>query len=110
MEMTILRLIQIDAIFIEEDAEMGREENIEVFEDTERIYKSNEYLVESIRKSILNEEFFHGKKNLSFDFDCTNKKKAKVIVSGKRTMEAAALYAYENKKVCVLNFASATNS
>lgn len=24
-------------------------------------------------------------------------------------MEAAALYAYENKKVCVLNFASATN-
>lgn len=37
MEMTILRLIQIDAIFIEEDAAMGREENIEVFEDTERI-------------------------------------------------------------------------
>ena len=35
--------------------------------------------------------------------------KAKVIVSGKRSLEAAEHYAKQGKKVCVLNFASATN-
>ena len=35
--------------------------------------------------------------------------KAKVIVSGKRSLEAAEVYAKQGKKVCVLNFASATN-
>ena len=35
--------------------------------------------------------------------------KAKVIVSGKRSLEAAESYAKQGKKVCVLNFASATN-
>ena len=36
-------------------------------------------------------------------------KPARIIVSSKRTLEAAASYAYAGKKVCVLNFASATN-
>jgi uncharacterized protein (TIGR02452 family) len=35
--------------------------------------------------------------------------KAKVVVSGKRSLEAAEVYAKQGKKVCVLNFASATN-
>lgn len=36
-------------------------------------------------------------------------KPAQVVVSSKRTLEVAAPYAYAGKKVCVLNFASATN-
>lgn len=35
--------------------------------------------------------------------------KATVIVSGKRSLEVAEVYAKQGKKVCVLNFASATN-
>ena len=35
--------------------------------------------------------------------------KAKGIVSGKLSLEAAVSYAKQGKKVCVLNFASATN-
>ncbi len=35
--------------------------------------------------------------------------KAKVVVSGKRSLEAAEPYAKQGKKVCVLNFASASN-
>ncbi|MFR2736293.1 MAG: poly(ADP-ribose) glycohydrolase domain-containing protein [Blautia producta] len=31
------------------------------------------------------------------------------MVSGKRTLEASESYAKQNKRVCVLNFASATN-
>ena len=34
---------------------------------------------------------------------------AKIVVSPERTLEAAAPYAYAGKKVCILNFASATN-
>lgn len=39
----------------------------------------------------------------------SNTDNAKVIVSGKRSLEAAENYAKQGKKVCVLNFASATN-
>ena len=35
--------------------------------------------------------------------------KAKVIVSGKRSLQAAEVYAKQGKKVCVQSFASATN-
>ena len=44
------------------------------------------------------------------DVPATSKiEKAKVIVSGKRSLEAAESYSKQGKKVCVLNFASATN-
>ena len=36
-------------------------------------------------------------------------KKARIVVSSKRSLEAAEEYAKQGKKVCVLNFASATN-
>ena len=36
-------------------------------------------------------------------------KPAQTVISPKRTLEAAAPYVYAGKKVCVLNFASATN-
>ena len=38
-----------------------------------------------------------------------NTKKAEVVVSSKRSLEASETYAKQGKKVCVLNFASATN-
>ena len=41
--------------------------------------------------------------------DSLNTKKAEVVVSSKRSLEASETYAKQGKKVCVLNFASATN-
>ena len=92
---------------------MGREENVAVFQDTEHWCKTNQRLIEGIAKSIVGqklilewegvEDAFQGKaleKNRYKDV-------AKVVVSKKRSYEAAS--AYQGKRVCVHNFASATN-
>ena len=50
--------------------------------------------------------------NVSYWYGSENRiyqKPARIVLSPKRTLEAAAPYAYAGKKVCVLNFASATN-
>ena len=88
---------------------MGREENRAIFEDTVAFYKSDSYLRDSVYKSSREEEFFSGDKDYIFRGGRVYEKKAEIIVSNKRTMEAASYYAYNNKRVCVLNFASATN-
>lgn len=82
--------------------------NAQIFTDTEQRYKNDITLVEVIKESIKNQTFIAEN---SFSFLPIEKglKKAKVVVSGKRSLEAAQLYAEQNKKVCVLNFASATN-
>lgn len=38
-----------------------------------------------------------------------NDLEGRIVVSGKRTLEASEIYAKQGKRVCVLNFASATN-
>ena len=88
---------------------MGREENRAIFEDTVAFYNSDSYLRDSVYKSSREEEFFSGDKDYIFKGGRVYEKKAEIIVSNKRTMEAASYYAYNNKRVCVLNFASATN-
>ena len=86
---------------------MGRKDNIEIFEDTKRIYKTNQRLAEVVTKSSREQQMFGNRRRI-IGFDArTYAHPAKIIVSPKRTLEAAA--AYKGKKVCILNFASATN-
>lgn len=85
---------------------MSREVNVEVFQDTIRLCETNKDLKNSIVASI-------GGQRLVLEFDTIDaqikqryENEAKVVVSQKRTFEAAI--GYEDNKVCVLNFASAT--
>lgn len=92
---------------------MGREENIKVFQDTEKQIKENRLLGDAVKIStktqILIPEYMQVQE-LMHDFD-NNKNKypknAEIIVSKKRSYEAAR--AYKEMKVAVHNFASATN-
>ena len=88
---------------------MGRTENLAVFEDTDRLCKNNEKIKASLTASregqklvlendILNTEEINLKKY---------KKPAQIVVSKKRSFEAAK--AYKGMPVCVHNFASSTN-
>ncbi|NCB90947.1 MAG: TIGR02452 family protein [Clostridia bacterium] len=100
-----------------------RDNNKIVFEDTRELCTTHPMLVESIREGIKNQklilesESVMGEQNPAqgvSDTEPSGKEKekktrvpARIIVSSKRTLEAAA--EYKGKKICVLNFASATN-
>lgn len=89
---------------------MGRQDNVEIFEDTQRLYRSNERLISAIKNSSAAQECFTGMGRYWYGPEHrVYQKPAQVVVSSKRTLEVAAPYAYAGKKVCVLNFASATN-
>ena len=67
-------------------------------------------MISAIKHSIAGQHCFSGRtRNWYGSGNRIYQKPAKVVVSPKRTLEAAAPYAYAGKKVCVLNFASATN-
>jgi len=87
---------------------MGRKENAAVFEDTKRLCKENKTLAAAIRTSSEKQVLTLEKETVP---SAANENKyaapAKIIVSTKRSYDAAS--AYTNKKVCVLNFASAAN-
>ncbi len=88
---------------------MGKGENKKVFQHTESICGSNKRLVESIASSIeaqvviLEKEDFKRPDLKKYD------DKARVIVSKKRTFEAASKYISDGNHVAVHNFASASN-
>lgn len=85
-----------------------RTRNAEIFRDTEHRYNSDSELIAIVQESTKNQVFIPEK--LAVDFvEHSKKDKAKIVVSGKRSLEAAEVYAKQGKKVCVLNFASATN-
>ena len=86
---------------------MGREENIIIFNDTEKLCKTNEKLKESIDNSIKKQKLILEADNIPAPDLKKYQARAKLIVSQKRTYEAAS--AYKEKKVAVLNFASASN-
>ena len=65
-------------------------------------------LIQTVRQSIEAQVFIAEKSVIDVPVP-SKTEKAKVIVSGKRSLEAAESYAKQGKKVCVLNFASATN-
>jgi len=85
-----------------------RARNVEIFRDTEKQYKTNTVLKQAIQASIKAQKFISIKDSIGQPIK-TESKTAKVLVSGKRSLEAAEFYAKQGKKVCVLNFASATN-
>ena len=89
---------------------MGRQDNVEIFEDTQRLYSSNERLIAAIKHSGAAQECFTGTGRCWYGPEHRiYQKPAQTVISPKRTLEAAAPYAYAGKKVCILNFASATN-
>ncbi len=85
-----------------------RTKNGEIFRDRERRYTTDQALIQAVRQSTEAQVFIWEKSTV--DVPAPSKiENAKVIVSGKRSLEAAESYAKQGKKVCVLNFASATN-
>jgi len=85
---------------------MGREENVAIFKDTEKLCKTNERLKKAIERSNASQLYISEVDTLIANIN-RYEETAKVIVSKKRTFEAAS--AYKNQKTAVLNFASATN-
>ncbi|MBR4758729.1 MAG: TIGR02452 family protein [Lachnospiraceae bacterium] len=86
---------------------MGREQNAEIFRDTEKFCKKNEKIKSSTSKAataqnlILEADQVHAGSLDRFSG------RAKIVVSKKRSYEAAA--AYKGMKTAVHNFASASN-
>ena len=87
---------------------MGRKENKLVFEDTARLCKENSTLSSAVKNSCLKQEMISETDDLPSSAGTKlYNEPAEIIVSKKRSYAAAS--AYTNKKVCVLNFASAAN-
>lgn len=85
---------------------MGRSENIEVFEDTMRLCREHPVLKEQIIRSNRHQKVVSERTVLPILSWSVYEKPATVVVSRKRTLEAASAY---KDKISVLNFASATN-
>lgn len=85
-----------------------RTKNAEIFRDAEHRYKSDSELIDIVQESTQKQVFIPEKSPVNIT-EQPKTNKAKVVVSGKRSLEAAEVYAKQGKKVCVLNFASATN-
>ena len=85
----------------------SRQKRVDIFEDTLYLCRKDENLKNSVQNSIKNQVLIR---------ECDSVKtsqpryetKAKIIVSKKRSFEAAM--SYKNQKICVHNFASATNA
>lgn len=82
--------------------------NAGIFADTERRYKTEPALVEAVKQSRAAQRFIAAGDKVDVP-EPRWTERAKVTVSGKRSLEAAESYAKQGKRVCVLNFASATN-
>lgn len=86
---------------------MKREENIDVFQDTLRIFQENECLIKATKVAQENQQVIPETEILDDTRTTLYDNPATVIVSKKRSFEAAS--AYKDQKVCVHNFASASN-
>lgn len=86
---------------------MSREDNMLIFQDTERICRSNNRIQNAIKKSMQHQKLILGTDIIPNMVQNKYEKSAEIILSKKRSFEAAS--AYKKQKVCVHNFASATN-
>lgn len=84
-----------------------RAKNIEVFEDTKRLSETNSYLINAICESRAKQYVITENIKIETTEKHRFKKPATIFVSKKRSLEAARNYV--GQKVCVHNFASATN-
>ncbi len=87
---------------------MGREENIEIFMDTEKLCRTNPVLIRAWKDSSARQKLILESKQIEYEAN-RYEKPALVKVSRKRTFEAAMDSVYYERKVAVLNFASATS-
>lgn len=86
---------------------MGREENVIVFKDTEKLCKKNDRIKGSIENSIKEQKLILESDELIAPKLNIYEDAASFVISKKRTYEAAS--SYRNQKVAVHNFASASN-
>lgn len=86
-----------------------REQNKEIFEDAMRLCKRNNRLKQAIESSKEKQYFVAGEEELTTEEGRRFDTPAKVTVSKKRSLQAAGNKEYEGLRVCVHNFASATN-
>lgn len=86
---------------------MSRDLNIAIFKDTENLVKLNEQIKKSVKNSIDRQKLILEGAELIVSTLEQFENDAKVVVSKKRTYEAAE--GYKGQKVAVLNFASASN-
>ncbi|MCM1327475.1 MAG: TIGR02452 family protein [Bacteroidales bacterium] len=85
----------------------ARAERVAIFEDTKRLYTTDKRLIDSVNFSKQNQQIIEAGEEVPAP-KATYDEPAKVVVSRRRSLEAAKQYT--NLKVCVLNFASATNA
>ena len=78
---------------------MGREENVTVFMDTEKQVKSNSKLKNAVDNSSANQKLILETDEISVPDKDRYKNTAEVIVSKKRTLEAAS--GYNGLNICV---------
>ena len=86
---------------------MSSFENVQIFEDTKKLCETNGKIKDSLARSVKNQKLIFESANLAAVDKARFEDEAKIIVSTKRSFEAAAAYA--GQKVAVHNFASATN-
>lgn len=86
---------------------MGRSENAAVFQDTEKLCKTNKNLMEAVKNSTAGQKLILENDKLESPNLNRFEEDAKVTVSKKRTLDAAK--AYKGGKTVVHNFASASN-
>ena len=86
---------------------MGREENVTVFKDSERLCKENKQLAEAVRRSVSGQKLILESDRIAPPNLDIFAEPAEVVVSKKRTFEAASKY--KGNQVAVHNFASASN-
>lgn len=86
---------------------MSRVENVKIFKDTETLCRTNEKLKKSLEDSRKNQRLILESDSLGTPTTNRFAESAEIIVSKKRTLEAAA--AYKGMKTAVHNFASASN-
>lgn len=88
------------------EVKMGREENIQIFEDTEKLCKTNEKLKASVKNATAGQKLIRETDIIPKQNRNLYEEPAKVTVSKKRSFEAAK--GYKGLKTVVHNFASAT--
>lgn len=86
---------------------MRRDENVAVFKDTDRLCRKNPKLAESVKKATAAQKLILESDTLAEQKRDLYEDAARVVVSKKRTYEAAA--DYKGQHVAVHNFASASN-
>ena len=83
---------------------MSREENVAIFENTRILCKTNKSLIEAVMDSTQKQELILEDDLFPVSTEKRYKDKAQIIVSTKRSFEAAA--GYKGQMTCVHNFAS----